>query len=82
MTEYKVVNDLLLRTRPKKRGFKFEGKSAEVIENKWWKNVSFWPSAEVVENKARYNFPQSMLMKNKEVIAFDALVLEPVSSCI
>jgi len=44
------------------------------------KNVGFWASAEVVENKTRYSFPQSMLMIIKEVTVFEALAMR-VSSC-
>jgi hypothetical protein len=34
----------------RKRELNFEGKSAEVIENTYRKNVRFQPCAEVVEN--------------------------------
>jgi hypothetical protein len=37
--------------RAKKRGIKFEGKSAEVIENTCRKNVNFCACAEVTEDK-------------------------------
>jgi hypothetical protein len=35
----------------KKRGPQNEGKSHDVIENKWWKNVSLCVFHNVVENK-------------------------------
>jgi hypothetical protein len=40
----------------KKKGMKFEGESAEVIENKYRKNVNFWVCAEVIENKLDIDF--------------------------
>jgi hypothetical protein len=43
LIEIKPVNMIELHGGSPKGGTKIEGKSAEVIENKYRKNVSFWP---------------------------------------
>jgi hypothetical protein len=41
--EIKAVNLIGLLGGSPKKGIKNEGKSTEVIENKYRKNVSYWP---------------------------------------
>jgi len=51
ITEIKGVISFRGGQNEKTRGGKYEDKSGDVIENKWWKNVRIPASRDVDENK-------------------------------
>jgi hypothetical protein len=51
LIHFKVVMVGVKATSGNKGELNFVGKCHDLIENKWWKNVAFWPCHDVDENK-------------------------------